>query len=66
MLQLSYLDASKLANQLILLNRELLQLGGKDSVGEVEPTKLAIIVQMVFILGFIIFFIAGAVTPKRY
>ena len=45
-----YLNASQLANQLVLLDRELLELCSQDSVGEVESAELAVVVKMLIFL----------------
>lgn len=60
-----YLYSAKFVDKLIFLKVQFLKLGGKDSVGEVEPTKLVVVVHLLLFIFILLIINVRVVRVSR-
>ena len=60
-----YLYSAKFVDKLIFLKVQFLKLGGKDSVGEIEPTKLVVVVHLLLFIFILLIIIVRVVRVSR-
>lgn len=59
-----YFDASELADEIVFLNGELLELSGQDGVGEIEAAEFTVVVKLILLRVLLLFLVARRVLDR--